>query len=383
MHLIKKEKFKSLNKDLIDEYFFWGILSLVIGGRVFSCLVYNFKEYVSKPLEIFLPFTDIKPAAAGSIVFFIIAVITAVILIVLIKNKKIKSDMFWKVMGILYIVRIIYSFAFRFDYYGSRIMEIVLPFTGNFSGYAGMAYHGAVIGVFTASVIFVIVKKINFRLLCDLIFPCIPLGYTFGRLGNFANGELWGRITSSPIGILFPNADKVPLYLPQVKSVIEGLGWNVNLQNGIVTNHAGQEIQNLLGNMIINNANVPVINLPRHPSQLYEAFFEGVFLFLIIWFVAMILQKKFNLFKGLMCSVYLCGYAIVRFFIEFFREPDNQFQNIEAGKYTGYIFANLSMGQILCILMFLFGIGVGVYFYFLSKKDEEIKQKPNVLKAKK
>ena len=243
----------------------------------------------------------------------------------------------------------------------------------------GMAYHGAVIGVFTVSVIFTKIRKINFRELCDLVFPVIPLGYTFGRLANFINGELWGRITTSPFGVLFPHADKSPLNLSNVKEVISKLGWKIDQAANTVIDASGRELTNLLGyvtDQYGRQTDIIGINLPRHPSQLYEAFFEGIVLFLIIWFPARI----FKPFKGFLASVYLIGYSIARLSIEFLREPDLQFADIEQEKYTGFIFSTITMGQFLSILMILAGIFIGVYFYKLSLDD---KKKPNITFPKK
>jgi phosphatidylglycerol---prolipoprotein diacylglyceryl transferase len=314
MYLLKndKEQYKTLNKKIIDDLFFWGILGLILGGRIFSCLVYDFPHYSKYPLEILIPFRD-----------------------------------------------------------------------GQFVGFQGMAYHGAVIGVFLVCVIYVILKKLDPRELADLFFPAVPLAYTLGRLANFANAELYGRITSHPIGMLFPYADRMPITLPEVQKVITELGWKINEATLTVVDKAGNLINNGLGKMIIAGQEHTVINLPRHPSQLYEAFFEGIVLFLIIWFPA----RKFKPFKGFLASVYLCGYAIARICIEYFRQPDSQFANYESGKYIGYIVGNLTMGQILSWGMLLFGIGLGVFFYFYPKMfgttTPDLNKKTNIHKKKK
>ena len=127
----------------------------------------------------------------------------------------------------------------------------------------------------------------------DLFIPAVPLGYTFGRLGNFINGELYGRVTDSAFGMYFPLAPTHQL---------------------------------------------------RHPSQLYEAFFEGIILFIFLW----LLRRK-SPFSGFLSASYLFGYGFVRFFIEYFREPDAQ---------LGFVFLNFSMGQVLCFIMMIAGIGV-------------------------
>jgi phosphatidylglycerol---prolipoprotein diacylglyceryl transferase len=230
-----------------------------------------------------------------------------------------------------------------------------------------MAFHGAVLGVFIVSLIYIKIKKINIRELADLVFPVIPLGYTFGRIANFINSELWGRITASPIGVLFPDADKVPLNLPEVQNVINQLGWKINEITNTVINSSGIAINNVLGNVL--DTNIPGINLPRYPSQLFEAFFEGIILFLIIWFPA----RKYKPFKGFLAPVYLCGYAIARISLENIRQPDSQFADAASGKFIGYIIGNLTMGQILSWIMLFFGIGLGVYFYLLEKKENKVK----------
>ena len=297
-------------------------------------------------------------------IFHIFVLIIGILLFILLKKEKITVKTFWRIIGVIYLLRILYCFLIRYQYYSKHIMEIILPFNGKFTGFAGMAYHGAVIGVFLASIIFAYKRKIIFRELCDIVFPIIPLGYTLGRIANFINGELWGRITSLPIGILFPNADRVPLNFAETQDVINKLGWKIDETSKIVLTHNGNELYNLIGN--IPDTSILGINLPRHPSQLYEAFFEGIILFFIMWFFA----RKYKPFKGFSASIYLIFYSIFRFFLEFFRQPDSQFENITAGKYVGSIIGFLSMGQILSIIMFLSGIGIGVYYYYLSKKDD-------------
>jgi phosphatidylglycerol:prolipoprotein diacylglycerol transferase len=161
-----------------------------------------------------------------------------------------------------------------------------------------MSYHGGLIAVLLATILFCYKNKINFWHFTDLLVPAIPLGYTFGRLGNFTNGELYGRVTTMPWGMYFPLDPTYQL---------------------------------------------------RHPSQLYEAFFEGVFLFVILWFL-----RKRSPFNGFLISLYLIGYGTVRFFIEFVRQPDTQ---------LGFILGPFTMGQLLSFSMILGGSVV-----FLMKK---------------
>jgi len=164
-----------------------------------------------------------------------------------------------------------------------------------------MSYHGGVIGIVIAWYLFARKNKISIFKIADLIIPAVPLGFTFGRLGNFINGELYGRVTESAIGMYFPSA-----------------------MDGLV----------------------------RHPSQLYEAFFEGLVLFAIVW----PLRKK-KLFTGFISGLYIFGYGFFRFFIEFYREPD---------EHLGFVLGSLSMGQVLCIAMM---IGAGVLWYIAKRVE--------------
>jgi phosphatidylglycerol:prolipoprotein diacylglycerol transferase len=220
-------------------------------------------------------------------------------------TKELIADfMFWAIVGILVGGRLGYVLFYNLPVFLSDPFSVVLPFTISdgfqYTGISGMSYHGGAIGLLLASLLFCRKKKINFWQLVDFFCPIIPLGYTFGRLGNFINGELWGRVTSMPWGMYFP---------------------------------------------------LDSTNQLRHPSQLYEAFFEGVVLFVILWN----LRKK-SRFDGFLLSIYLIGYGAIRFFIEFFREPDPQ---------LGFIVGPFTMGQVLCFVMILGGL-----FVFFQRKQK-------------
>lgn len=206
----------------------------------------------------------------------------------------------WAVLGLLIGARLGYVFFYNFTYYISNPLEIILPFSFSdgfhFTGLAGMSYHGGLIGVLFSSSIFCRKYKISFWQFGDFLIPSIPLGYTFGRIGNFINGELYGRITSMPWGMYFP---------------------------------------------------LDTSNAPRHPSQLYEALFEGILLFIVFWSV-----RKKRLFDGFFLSLYFIAYGSVRFFIEFVRDPD---------PHIGFFLGFITMGQILCLLMIL--MGAGIFFW--------------------
>jgi phosphatidylglycerol:prolipoprotein diacylglycerol transferase len=207
------------------------------------------------------------------------------------------------ILGLMIGARFGYVVFYNLPYFLIHPLEIVLPFNFSngitFTGISGMSYHGGLIGSLLAVWLYVRRNRIQFLEVLDLYMPVIPLGYTFGRIGNFINGELYGRITTSPIGMYFPLAPEKAL---------------------------------------------------RHPSQLYEAFFEGIFLFAVLWRI-----RKVRAPQGAMLAFYLIGYGTVRFFIEFFREPD---------AHLGFVLSFLSMGQLLCATMIAAG---ALHFFFLRR----------------
>tara|TARA_B100000678_G_scaffold215501_1_gene182819 strand:- start:5733 stop:6578 length:846 start_codon:yes stop_codon:yes gene_type:complete len=206
----------------------------------------------------------------------------------------------WCFIALIIGARLGYVLFYNFEYYIDNPLEILLPFSikngvWKFTGIAGMSYHGGVIGVLIAIWMYARKKGLHLYTVADFLTPAIPLGYFFGRIGNFINGELYGRVTEASIGMYFPNAGDYQL---------------------------------------------------RHPSQLYEAFFEGI----VLYFLIKSLRTRFT-FLGFNSGLYVFGYAFFRFFIEYVREPDN---------HLGFILLNLSMGQLLCIAM-MFG-GVVIWF---------------------
>ncbi len=233
--------------------------------------------------------------------------------------------------------------------YWKKPWLIFWPFdtvTKKFTGLAGMSYHGGFIGGFIGMIIWCKRHNKPFWKWSDAMGVAIPLGYTFGRLGNFMNGELYGRITTSPIGIVFPRAERFSSSLDWVQSFASQIGMNID--------------------------GIKLVNLPRHPSQLYEAFFEGIVLFSVLWFM-----RKRKPFDGFISVLYTFGYGFVRFFIEYFREPDADIGyrfavDSNASLYTNTSLLNISTGQILCTLMMIASIIVGI---ILWKKDKKAKNK--------
>lgn len=214
---------------------------------------------------------------------------------------------------------------------------------GHFTGLAGMSYHGGFIGGLVGMIVWCLRRKQPVFKWIDAMVTAIPLGYTFGRIGNFLNGELFGRITTVPWGIVFPNAERFSLSLEWVRAFAEKAGI-------FVTNNAA------------------LVNLPRHPSQLYEAFFEGIVLWVIIWFIHR--RKKWD---GLLSGVYMVGYGFFRFIIEYFREPDAELgyriaKDSAAPIYTNTSLLNFSTGQVLCFIMIVGGIAMAAATYIYSKK---------------
>lgn len=225
-----------------------------------------------------------------------------------VSGDDVQNLMLFIIIGIIAGGRFGYVLFYNLSYYLSNPLEIFLPFqflngSITFTGISGMSFHGGLIGVLISVWLYIRKTNLIFWDIVDLFAPVVPLGYTFGRLGNFINGELYGRITSSPMGMRFPLAPGMDL---------------------------------------------------RYPSQLYEAFFEGIFLFAVLWNLRK-LQKP----RGAMFAFYIIGYGTVRFFIEYYRQPDVQ---------LGFIFMSFSMGQVLCTLMVVGGIFLYLYLYRIEQR---------------
>ena len=210
--------------------------------------------------------------------------------------EKVDSLVSHILIGMFFGARLAYVFIYNWDYYSQHITELFAVWQG------GLSFHGAIAGMAVGALIFARKNGIPFLQASDCCVTAGAQGIFFGRMGNFINGELFGRVTDSPVGIVFKNGGP----------------------------------------------------FARHPSQLYEAFGEGVILFIILWSV----RKKFNHY-GVLTAIFLGGYAIARYVIEFFREADSQ---------LGYYFGGTTtMGQILCLVQLLFA--VGVYLYATKKRD--------------
>ena len=207
----------------------------------------------------------------------------------LIKDKNISSlfdDLVtYLIVGIIIGGRLGYVLFYNFKYFSQNFIEIFFVWEG------GMSFHGGLIGIIIATYIYSKKYKINKYIFLDLISVSAPIGIFFGRIANFINGELIGKATNGSWGVIFPKIDSIP----------------------------------------------------RHPSQLYESFLEGIILFIILNII--FFKKEYK--TGTVSFGFLIFYGIFRFISEFFREPDTQ---------IGYIIGSLSMGMALSLLMIFFGI---------------------------
>jgi len=250
----------------------------------------------------------------------------------------------WAIVGILIGGRLAGTLIYEpTNYYWIKPWFIFWPFdeSGAFVGFQGMSYHGGFVGLVIATLIWCRVHKWNWLDWADLIAVAAPLGYTFGRLGNFINGELWGKVSTAPWAMLFPNAERFSAKEPWVQEVARAVGIRIVSMNDMV-------------------------NLPRHPSQLYEAILEGLVLWLILWFFV----RRRRTFRGKSVAIYAIGYGVARFIVEYFREPDSGLgyilplgdPNAPTARFVSLF--NFSMGQILSFLM----IVAAVVFLFYARK---------------
>jgi len=215
----------------------------------------------------------------------------------LIKDNKILhlfDDLIsYLIIGLILGGRLGYVVIYNFDYYVKNLLEILMIWNG------GMSFHGGLVGVIIATYIFSKKNNINTFSFLDLISMSAPIGIFLGRISNFINSELYGRKTDFTWAVKFEKID----------------------------------------------------NISRHPSQIYEAIFEGIILFLLLNYL---FKKYFYKSPGLISALFLIFYSSFRFFIEYTREPDIQ---------IGYFLFNLTLGQMLSLLFLIFGV-----FLFYKKK---------------
>lgn len=203
-------------------------------------------------------------------------------------RQDVDDFLVWATLGVVLGGRIGYVLFYKPGYYVFHPVEALYVWHG------GMSFHGGALGVTIAIVLFTRARKIRLFAFSDIITEAIPIGLFFGRIANFINGELFGRPTQVPWAMVFPNGGSVP----------------------------------------------------RHPSQLYEAFCEGILLFLLL-FVAERLGARQR--PGIVTGLFLAGYAVARMSGELFREPDYQ---------LGYLVLGTTMGQLLSIPLLIAGIAI-------------------------
>ncbi|WP_075522501.1 prolipoprotein diacylglyceryl transferase [Candidatus Pelagibacter communis] len=216
------------------------------------------------------------------------------------QNIKTKFDDYitYVIVGLIIGGRLGYVLFYNLDYYLENIFEILKIWKG------GMSFHGAVVGIIITSFYFSKKNNDNIFEYLDSIALVSPIGIFFGRIANFINSELYGHETSLPWGVNFMQID----------------------------------------------------DLYRHPSQIYEALFEGVILFILLLFFW---NKEKNRIPGKISSLFLISYSFFRFIIEFFRVPDDQ---------LGYLILNLTMGQVISIVFFIAGLFL---YYFMNDTQKK------------
>jgi phosphatidylglycerol:prolipoprotein diacylglycerol transferase len=201
-------------------------------------------------------------------------------------REQVDDFVTWITLGIILGGRLGYVLFYRPGYY------VTAPWEALYLWHGGMSFHGGMLGVVVAMLWFSHRQRLDPLLLADRAVTVVPIGLFLGRLANFANGELWGRVTDAPWGMVFP--------------------------------HAGPE--------------------PRHPSQLYQAFLEGICLFVLLQVLVRIPSIRSR--PGMLSGVFLCGYAVARIIGELFRQPDAQ---------LGFLAGGVTMGQLLSIPMLAVG----------------------------
>ena len=214
-------------------------------------------------------------------------------------NVKFDDYITYLILGIIIGGRLGYVFIYNLDYYLVNLTDILKIWEG------GMSFHGAVAGIIVSSLIFGKINNDNSFYYMDVVALVAPIGIFFGRIANFLNSELYGTTTIVPWAVKFIQID----------------------------------------------------NLSRHPSQLYEAFFEGIVLFVILLYFY---KKQYLKIPGKISGFFLFFYSIFRFILEFFRAPDTQ---------LGYLIFGFTMGQIISIIFIIVGLSLILF------KNEIIQQR--------
>ena len=211
-------------------------------------------------------------------------------------NEKFDDYLTYSILGIIIGGRLGYILFYNFNYYLNNFFDIFKIWHG------GMSFHGGLLGIIIASILFAKKNNQNPFIYMDLVSFVAPIGIFFGRLANFINSELYGTVSNVPWSVIFVKVD----------------------------------------------------NLTRHPSQLYEAFLEGIILFLLLIYFR---KKNYLLKPGTISGLFLIFYSIFRFFVEFYRVPD---------EHIGYLAFNLSTGQIVSVVFLI----IGTIVFYLKNENK-------------
>ena len=211
-------------------------------------------------------------------------------------NEKFDDYLTYSILGIIIGGRLGYILFYNFNYYLNNFFDIFKIWHG------GMSFHGGLLGIIIASILFAKKNNQNPFIYMDLVSLVAPIGIFFGRLANFINSELYGTVSDVPWSVIFVKVD----------------------------------------------------NLTRHPSQLYEAFLEGIILFLLLIYFR---KKNYLLKPGTISGLFLIFYSIFRFFVEFYRVPD---------EHIGYLAFNLSTGQIVSVVFLI----IGTIVFYLKNENK-------------
>ena len=218
--------------------------------------------------------------------------------------------LFYGILGVILGGRIGYILFYAFDDF---IQDPIMLLKIN---QGGMSFHGGLLGVLVAAWIWSRRRKIHFMDTVDFVAPLVPPGLGFGRIGNYINGELWGKLTQSDWGVVFP-------YAPELQKM------------------PMDEVRSQFATGALNH-------FARHPSQLYQAALEGLVMFVILWMYSRKPRPRFAV-----AGLFALLYGIFRFIVEFVRVPDAQ---------LGYLaFGWLTMGQVLSVPLILLGLGMMMY----------------------
>ena len=204
-------------------------------------------------------------------------------------RRDVEDMLFYGVLGVVIGGRLGYALFYKPGQYLTHPLEILMVWKG------GMAFHGGLLGVMAAMALFARKRGRSFLEVMDVVAPCVPTGLASVRIGNFINGELWGREApaSLPWAMIFPQSGS---------------------------------------------------DIPRHPSQIYQFLLEGLLLFVLLWWYS---QKERA--RGQVAAAFLFGYGVLRFTAEYFRQPDD---------FLGLLALGMSMGQWLCVPMIVLGAGL-------------------------